>query len=160
MFSEQPSPGKLLRSSMTPMIYKVFAYITHQNKLLVFRHIDFPEAGIQVPAGTVKPNENLETAVLREAQEETGLNDLTIKAYLGEQIRSMEDVGKHEIHYRHFYHLLCGSNPPHRWQHDENDPSDGGSSPIRFEFFWAAIPDGIPELICDHGIMLPRLENS
>jgi 8-oxo-dGTP pyrophosphatase MutT (NUDIX family) len=143
---------------MTPVVSKVFAYITNQNRLLVFRHTDFPEAGIQVPAGTVKPNEDLAVAVLREAQEETGLYDLKIKGYLGEQVRNMDDFGKDEIHHRHFYHLVCEGDPPSEWQHDESDPSDGGSGPIHFEYFWAGIPDQIPDLICDHGIMLPLLE--
>lgn len=143
---------------MTRVVSKVFAYITNQNRLLVFRHTDFPEAGIQVPAGTVKPNEDLAAAVLREAQEETGLYDLRIKGYLGEQIRNMADFGKDEVHHRHFYHLVCEGDPPIEWQHDESDPSDGGSAPIHFEFFWAGIPDQIPELICDHGIMVPLLE--
>jgi 8-oxo-dGTP diphosphatase len=143
---------------MTPVIHKVFAYITNKNRLLVFRHTDFPEAGVQVPAGTVRINEDLPAAVLREAQEETGLEYLEIKAYLGEQLRNMNDVGKDEIHHRHFYHLLCGGNPPEQWRYEETDPSDGGSSPIRFEFFWAAVPDQIPVLIADHGIMLPDLE--
>jgi 8-oxo-dGTP pyrophosphatase MutT (NUDIX family) len=58
---------------MTGVIYKVFAYTTNQNRLLVFRHRDFPKAGIQVPAGTVQINEELPAAVLREAYEETGL---------------------------------------------------------------------------------------
>lgn len=145
---------------MNPVIHKVFAYITNQNRLLVFRHTDFPEAGIQVPAGTVKTNEDLAAAVMREAEEETGLQGLTIQTYLGEQIRNMEDFGKDEIHHRHFYHLVCESDPPNQWQHDESDPSDGGSIPIHFEFFWAAIPDQVPELICDHGILLPLLEKS
>ena len=82
---------------MAPVISKVFAYITHRNRLLVFRHTDFPEAGIQVPAGTLKTNEDLVAAVLREAQEETGLRELTVKRALGEQIRNMQDVGKDEI---------------------------------------------------------------
>jgi 8-oxo-dGTP diphosphatase len=142
---------------MSPVIHKVFAYITHRNRLLVFRHTDFPEAGIQVPAGTVMTNEDLEAAVLREAEEETGLRDLRIKTYLGDQIRDMADVGKDQIHHRHFYHLLCGGDPPEQWQHDETSPSDGGSSPIHFEFFWAEIPAQIPELIADHGFMLLRL---
>ena len=143
---------------MTPVISKVFAYITHRNRLLVFRHLDVPEAGFQVPAGTVKANEDLMAAVLREAQEETGLPELKVKEFLGEQIRNIQDVGKDEIHHRHFYHLLCGGDPPDQWQHDETDPSDGGADSIRFEFFWAALPHQIPELICDHGIMLPILE--
>lgn len=143
---------------MTPVISKVFAYITHRKRLLVFRHTDFPEAGIQVPAGTVMPDEDLTTAVLREAWEETGLPGLEIRSYLGEQIRDMQDIGKDEIHHRHFYHLLCSGDPPEQWQHDETNAGDGSSSPIRFEFFWATLPDQIPDLICDHGIMLPVLE--
>jgi 8-oxo-dGTP pyrophosphatase MutT (NUDIX family) len=142
---------------MSAVITKVFAYITHQNRLLVFRHVDFPEAGIQVPAGTVRDNEDLATAVLREAQEETGLTELTIHTYLGQHIRSMEDVGKEEVHQRHFYHLLCGGNPPEQWQHEETDPSNGGPAPIRFEFFWAAVPNQVPKLICDHRILLSAL---
>ena len=143
---------------MPPVIQKVFAYITHRNRLLVFRHTDFPDAGIQVPAGTVLPNEDLTIAVLREALEETGLQDLVIKAYLGEQVRNMQDVGKDEIHHRYFFHLLCSEDPAEQWQHDETSPSDGGTSPIRFEFFWAQMPDQIPELIADHGIMLSILD--
>lgn len=53
---------------------KVLAYITHGNRLLVFRHPHAPEAGIQVPAGTVEEGEDPGTAVLREAAEETGLD--------------------------------------------------------------------------------------
>jgi ADP-ribose pyrophosphatase YjhB (NUDIX family) len=143
---------------MPPVISKVFAYITHQNRLLVFRHTDFPEAGIQVPAGTVMIGEDLSNAVLREAYEETGLTELTIRTYLGEQIRNMQDVGKDEVHHRYFFHLLYGGDPPEQWQHDELNPSDGGPAPIHFEFFWATLPDQIPELICDHGIMIPRLK--
>jgi NUDIX domain len=50
--------------------HKVFAYITHCNRLLVFVHPFAPEAGIQIPAGTIKANERPEEAVLREAFEE------------------------------------------------------------------------------------------
>ena len=62
---------------------KVVAYITYQDSLLVFRHTDFPEAGIQVPAGTVDAGESVEAAVFREAWEESGLEDLEICNYLG-----------------------------------------------------------------------------
>ena len=140
---------------MNPVKQKVYAYITHRNRLLVFRHVDFPEAGIQIPGGTVKPNEDLAAAVLREAQEETGLDGFVLESYLGEQIRDMADVNRDEIHHRHFYHLRYEGNPPHQWRHDENDPSDGSPAPIRLAFYWAAIPDQLPELICDQGIMLP-----
>ena len=42
--------------------------------------IDAPEAGIQVPAGTVEADETPAAAALREAREETGLGDLRLAA--------------------------------------------------------------------------------
>lgn len=64
---------------------KVFAYITSGNRLLVFWHPDAPEAGTQVPAGTVEPGERPEAAVLREAFEETSLPGLELAGLLGER---------------------------------------------------------------------------
>lgn len=65
---------------------KVTALITRSTpdgeQLLLFRH---PFAGVQIPAGTVEEDEPLEQAVLREAAEETGLNNLRIVACLGER---------------------------------------------------------------------------
>ena len=137
---------------------KAFAYITHQNRLLVFRHVDIPEAGIQVPAGTIKANERPEQAVLREAVEETGLTDLTVGRFLGEQERDMADFGRDEIHHRFFYHLSCGGAPASTWYHEEHDPADGLEQMcITFEFFWVGLPYGVASLIADHGIRLPQL---
>lgn len=54
---------------MPTLIHKVFADLTHDHRLLVFRHADFPQAGIQVPAGTIQSNERHDEAVLREVYE-------------------------------------------------------------------------------------------
>src|SRR6266568_1771648 len=92
---------------------KVYAYITHQQRLLVFSHPFAPEAGIQVAGGTLEEDEVPEEGVMREAFEETGLSDLTLVSYLGDQMRDMSDFAKNEIQHRHFYHLrYTGSNPP------------------------------------------------
>ena len=140
------------------MKQKVFAYITHGQSLLVFRHSYAPEAGIQVPAGTIEVDETPEQAVLREAFEETGLTDLIIAGFLGEQERDMSDFDRDEIHHRYFYHLRCGGTPPSTWQHEERDPSDGSEvMPIMFEFFWVPLPEGVPSLIAGHGQMIPQL---
>lgn len=142
---------------MQQVKHKVFAYITHLNRLLVFVHPFALEAGIQVPAGTIKTNERPEEAVLREAFEETGLPGLVVDGFLGEHERDMSDFGRDEIHHRRFYHLRCDGDPPATWRHEERDPSDDPKLvPILFEFFWAPLPN-VPPLIADHGKMLPQL---
>lgn len=54
---------------------KVIAYITRgrggETRLLVFEHVDNPDAGVQVPKGTVEPGETLENAARREVREES-----------------------------------------------------------------------------------------
>jgi 8-oxo-dGTP diphosphatase len=141
---------------LKPLKRKVLAYITCQQKLLVFSHPYEPEAGIQVPAGTIEEGESPEQAVLREAFEETGLTGLVLDEFLGEQERDMADFGREEIHHRYFYHLRYQGEPQAVWQHAERYPSDS-HEPHIFEFFWATFPDGVPELIADHGLKLPWL---
>jgi 8-oxo-dGTP diphosphatase len=139
---------------------KVVAYITHGRRVLVFRHVDFPEAGIQVPAGTVEPGEPLDRAVLREAYEETGLEGLQIVAYLGARDRDLAARGLSGVQRRHFYHLALGGPTeavPERWLHAEEHPSDGGPAPIVFELYWAPLPDGIPELAGEQGALLDQV---
>lgn len=141
---------------MPVRIRKVFAYITHGNRLLVLTHPEAPEAGIQVPAGTVEDGEEPEAAVLREALEETGLMGLTLVGFLGEQERDMADYGRDELHHRRFYYLKCTDDPPNTWRHRELDASDG-TGPVEFEFSWVRLTDEIPELTSDNGVMLSRL---
>jgi len=137
--------------------HKVYAYITDRDRLLIFSQPDFPEAGLQVPGGTVKPGETPEAAAQREAEEETGLPGLRLAHFLGEQVRDMADYGLDEIHHRYFYHLECTHSPPGVWRHTEEDPSDGSPAPIVFELFWVRLPDGVPLLIAQQDFMLPRL---
>ena len=141
---------------MAALKRKAFAYITWEHALLVFRHVDFPEAGIQVPAGSIEPGESAEAAALRETFEETGLADFMLVAPLGEQVYDMTPFGKDEIHHRTFFHLRCAEAPQRTWRHLEQARSDGGE-PIAFEFFWAPLPGGVPPLIAGHNALLPAL---
>ena len=72
---------------------RTYAYITNQGRLLLFRQPAFPEAGIQVPAGTVQPQEDVSSAVLRESEEETGLMQLQFVEHLGNLERDMTEFG-------------------------------------------------------------------
>ena len=132
---------------------KVYAYITQGEQVLVFRHVDAPEAGIQVPGGSVQPGEALPAAVLREAFEETGLAGLEIVAALGDAWFGLAAYGRaDEVHHRHFYHLYAPPPLPATWQHVERDPSDGGP-PILFEFFWLPLLDASALLIAEMGAL-------
>jgi 8-oxo-dGTP pyrophosphatase MutT (NUDIX family) len=144
---------------MKPVIRKAFAYITHEDRLLIFSHPLEPAAGLQVPAGTMLDGEAPEDAVLREAREETGLEKLRIVRFLGATMRDCADVGRDEIHHRHFFHLACDETPPERWRQYEMDTSDGSDPPL-FELWWVRLPDGVPELISGHGAMLAELNRT
>jgi 8-oxo-dGTP pyrophosphatase MutT (NUDIX family) len=137
---------------------KVVAYVTHRRRLLIFTHRDFPEAGVQVPAGTVEPGEAPEAAVLREAREETGLSALALVRYLGEQWHDLAPYGRDEVAHRRFYHLRCRGEPPDAWLAAETHASEGGPEPIVFACAWAPLPDGVPELYAELGVMLPLLQ--
>ena len=144
-------------AGLLPRRRKVFAYITHGDRLLLLAHPHAPEAGIQVPAGTLEPDESPEAGVLREAWEETGLGGLTLERFLGEQLRDMRDFNIDAVHQRYFFHLRCAGDPPARWRHWEAAPSDGSADSIEFELYWARLAGEIPPLIADHDWALPRL---
>ena len=137
---------------------KVYAYITQGKQLLVFRHVDFPDAGIQVPGGSVQPGEPLREAVLREAFEETGLDDLRIVAELGDTWPVMDGSARaSEAHHRHFFHLRSGAPLPATWRHEERNP-DGGGPSFLFEFSWMPIADAQTMLIAEMGALCHRLQ--
>ena len=50
---------------MALIFEKATADITCDRHLLIFDHVDDPEAGLQGPSGTVDGDEDLERAVLR-----------------------------------------------------------------------------------------------
>jgi 8-oxo-dGTP pyrophosphatase MutT (NUDIX family) len=60
-------------------IAKVVIYLVHRGHLLMFEHPDAPEAGLQVPAGTVQAGEELLVAAHRELLEETGIHAFSVR---------------------------------------------------------------------------------
>jgi 8-oxo-dGTP pyrophosphatase MutT (NUDIX family) len=135
---------------------KVYAYVTNRDRLLVFTHADEPEAGIQVPGGTVEPGEDPDLAVVREAFEETGLADLRVAGLLGEVTVDMTVHGRAELARRRFYHLICPGVPAEEWRHWERHPSEGELREIAFDFFWVPIA-AVPPLRAAHDQLLAVL---
>ncbi len=67
----------------------------------------------------------------------------------------MSDCGRNELQHRWFFHLRFDGEVRESWRHAET--SAGKHEPIWFEFFWAALPDGIPPLIANFDDYVPAL---
>ncbi|WP_437292815.1 NUDIX hydrolase [Sorangium sp. So ce426] len=141
------------------VVGKAFAYITNGGRLLVFEHADFPEAGLQVPAGTILPGEPPDTAVVREAREETGLGAFSAVEFIGTSEFDARRMGKEEMHLRHFFHLPVVAPVPERWRHHERDGSDGAREPIAFDLYWLPMSIAAARLIADHGQLIAALRD-
>lgn len=119
------------------MKHKVLVYLLRSTaagaEFLAFTHRDFPDAGLQVPAGTVEPGEPLETAACRELAEESGLT--------AEQVRL---VGKLAVadepewdQRRHVYLFEPRGPLPDRWAHTV--AGAGEDQGMVFEFDWRPV---------------------
>jgi len=119
-------------------IAKVVIYMVDRGHLLVFVHPDAPEAGLQVPAGSVKPREQLLVAAQRELKEETGLQAANFRL-LGKVRYDMTTHGRNEIHERSFFITEPLEEQPlnRRWRHHETH--DGIGDPDVFELYWLAL---------------------
>lgn len=133
----------------------MYAFIEQDGEVVVFEQPDAPEAGVQIPGGTVEAGEDLAAAVLREAFEETGLQGLAIVRYLGVHGRDMSDYGKDEVHQRHFYLLRCNEVIPQTWAHWEMCPSDG-SAPIQFRLYRVSMRN-LPPLIAEMDVFKDKV---
>lgn len=147
----QPAPLRRVR--------KVVAYITCGDKLAVFTHRDFPAVGVQVPAGTVEDGEDLAEAALREAFEETGLENLALVRYLGQEDMDIS-ILRPELHERHFFHLQATPPVPESWLHFERHPSGGEHKEIAFNCYWVRVDEigkSHPALFLNFGSKLDEL---
>jgi 8-oxo-dGTP pyrophosphatase MutT (NUDIX family) len=81
-----------MQEATNNVLGKVTAFIIRQRnaqqELLVFAH---PTVGVQVPAGTVEEGEAFEDAVLREAEEETGLKGVGLVKELARTSYSLQN---------------------------------------------------------------------
>ncbi len=84
---------------------KVVLYATWHKRLLVFTEPEFPEAGTQVPGGTVMDREAIEDGARREFVEETGFAAPAAMTLLGRVTHVYEADGIRHEHARSFFHL-------------------------------------------------------
>ncbi|WP_280231857.1 NUDIX hydrolase [Nocardia cyriacigeorgica] len=107
---------------------RVAAYVIRYRttpQLLVFDHVGLPEAGTQIPAGGAHPGEALDTAVLREVGEETGLRNVSVVEQL-----AVDDHAHSLTHHPRrttFFRLHARPDTPDTWTHRvDGDGADHG----------------------------------
>ncbi|WP_100446154.1 NUDIX domain-containing protein [Glycomyces xiaoerkulensis] len=108
---------------------RVTSYVLRTNggdvEVLVILHLDFPEAGVQVPGGGALPHETIGEAALREASEETGATGLAFGEVLGSTLKRTPDA--RERRQVDTYSRLSTSEPRDAWEHlvSSRDGDDG-----------------------------------
>ena len=137
-------------------VLKVLAYVTRMNagtrEVLVFEHCDFPEAGIQVPAGTVETGEELESAAKREVLEESGLRISCDGKLIG--TFEFERVDRDEIHLRNVFHFELVAGMPDSWIHTVS--GKGEDKDLRFKFYWLPVAVALEDLAAHQGLYLGK----
>jgi len=115
------------------LIPKVSVFVTDaDDRLLVFEHTRAPEAGIQVPAGTMEPGEVPVDAAFRELREETCRTSFEITDFLARRQLVEVRQGRNERHDRWFFRAVPTQAMPEEWMGGEWLP--GGWEP--FHFYW------------------------
>lgn len=122
-------------------------------ELLVFDHVGMPEAGTQVPAGTVRPGESPVAAAQREVAEESGLVLGTPDRFLGSF--DYFHVQRQERHRRHVYVFIPQHVLPDRWTHTVQ--SDGEDDGLTFRYYWLPLATAAHTLAADQGLYLSAI---
>jgi 8-oxo-dGTP pyrophosphatase MutT (NUDIX family) len=104
-------------------------------ELLLFTHLDYPEAPIQIPGGTIEPGEQADAAASRELHEESGIASLPLIRQLG--ISLVESTVDPDVTLRRHCYLYDGTDLPDHWVHHVT--GDGEDQDLRFAYRWHAI---------------------
>ena len=115
---------------------KVLAYVVRPRggtwDVLVFEHVGCPEAGVQVPGGSIEPGEMPQQAAYREVWEETGLTGLTLVQSLGPFLYYNAYAAAWDL--RHVFVLTPTGPVPECWDHVVMGGGEDRS--LRFRCFW------------------------
>ena len=140
-----------------PKKIKVLAYIVRKYdgrwQLLIFKHRDFPKAGLQVPGGTVDEDESPEMAVVREVNEESGLTNFQSIFFLGRNEFFHHE--KSEIHQRNFFALIFEQESITDFEHQVTAGIEDTN--LVFIYTWYDL-ENVPPLAGEQDAYLPNLK--
>ena len=138
---------------------RVACYVTRASgeafELLVFEQPDDDPSnpsGTQVPAGGKAAFESIDTAALREVEEESGLVGLTFLGQLGAVEVGVHDAGGPSV--TTYVHLTAPSGGEPAWVHTVS--GEGADRGMRFACRWEPLPLGF-DLAAGQGAYLDRL---
>jgi ADP-ribose pyrophosphatase YjhB (NUDIX family) len=120
---------------------RVVGYVTRGRELLVFDHKGMAEVPTQVPAGRVDAHEDLETALAREVEEETGLSAIRVVAELADA-DEFERLFGPGAHRSQAFHALADAGGPNEWEHPVT--GTGMDAGLVFVCRWVPIDDAPP----------------
>jgi 8-oxo-dGTP pyrophosphatase MutT (NUDIX family) len=128
---------------------KAHGYLTRYRagtvELLVFSHARFPEAGLQVPGGSLDAGESPVDALHRELLEEAGLSNLTVLRPLAPRILPFPTHGEPVCY--HAFHLSSSAQLPDQWVYQVSAGEDDRG--LLFEYFWLPLPVAAQSLIAN-----------
>jgi 8-oxo-dGTP pyrophosphatase MutT (NUDIX family) len=144
----------MFAGSPVPTRDKVAIYVFKPglDQFLTFVQPGYPEAGRQIPAGTIEAGESPLEAASRELGEETGRDAGIPLFHFASTIYDMREY-KPEIHHRSWFFGIAAAGvfPSGPWTHVERR---GGRTEQVAEFSWTET-SAREELIAGHGHLLP-----
>jgi ADP-ribose pyrophosphatase YjhB (NUDIX family) len=118
-------------------VQKACAYLTRPTgELLVFEGPN--HEGLQIPKGTVEPDETPRVAVYREVAEETGLGAFGAVSQIASDVWRRRES---RWYVRYFFHAVVHDSPD-RWTHTVTDGGAEHGSAFTFSWVDPATTDG------------------
>lgn len=121
--------------------------VAERLEVAVFRHPDeTTPLGVQVPGGTIEPHETPEAGALREAFEESGLDDFAATRFLATDVRYF--LAEREE--RFFYALEVRPSVPDTWTHTVSDGELDKGMVFAYRWLTAAKARGVLDRMGDY----------